>query len=464
MCYLFFFFKQKTAYEIKECDWSSDVCSSDLVTGADELEPGKALLAGPVRVIPQELPHVECRSIDVELPHSDGSADSVLRELTAEIGGDWTDAVVAHRGRWRWVRDFVPVRYENKDPTGPGSRLRDGGVYLITGGLGGIGLLLAEYLAGTVPGAKLALMGRSGPAALDDPAARAKREAVERMRQAGAHVLVEAADVSDVDQVRGAVERIRDQFGAIHGVIHSAAIPGGGLIQASAVETSPAEFAPKVIGTCVLDEVFKDAGLDFMLLCSSQSAHLGGVGRVAYAAANAFQDACARYDHLRGRGRTLSVNWDRWENVGMASAGDNDRAPADPGSEGMSAAEAVDAFARLLAEARDPQVIVSMREYRQVVAYSKRQKLDTLEHPRPARAEAHARPEMATPYAAPSSLPERRIAEVWAGVLGLDHVGLHDRFNELGGDSLLGLQVLQGLRESMAVELKIGRASCRERV
>ena len=128
------------------------------VTGAETLRPEKATVLGPCLVIPQEYASVRCRSIDVELPASGSWAESHVDQLVNEALGEGPDVAVAYRHKKRWVQGFKAVRVEG--PEGVPARLREGGVYLITGGLGGVGLELAQYLARTVK-AKLVLVGRS---------------------------------------------------------------------------------------------------------------------------------------------------------------------------------------------------------------------------------------------------------------------------------------------------------------
>ena len=138
------------------------VVSSNLhdVTGTEELCPEKATLLGCCKVLPQEYPNMTCRSLDVVLAAAGTrQLEQLAEQITAEISAHADEPVVAYRGPHRWVQTFVPIRLDS-EPTRP-ALLRDRGVYLITGGLGGIGLLLAEYLARTVQ-AKLVLTSRTG--------------------------------------------------------------------------------------------------------------------------------------------------------------------------------------------------------------------------------------------------------------------------------------------------------------
>ena len=129
------------------------------VTGQERLCPAKATILGPVKVIQQEYRNITCRSIDVVLPESIGSLDEALvDQLMAELTTASRDLVVAYRRNHRWVQTFEPVHLD--EAVDLPSRLREQGVYLIIGGLGGIGLILAEYLSRKVK-AKLVLVGRS---------------------------------------------------------------------------------------------------------------------------------------------------------------------------------------------------------------------------------------------------------------------------------------------------------------
>ncbi|RKH15658.1 SDR family NAD(P)-dependent oxidoreductase [Corallococcus sp. CA047B] len=298
------------------------------VTGGDLVSPEQAVALGPTNVIPRELPHVHCRSVDVTLPPlSSFQAGRLVELLAAELASDSEEPVVAFRSGRRWVRDFEEVRLEE----GPESAvpLREGGVYLITGGLGGIGLSFAEALAEKCH-ARLVLVGRAVvppreewakhlEASGGDEATRRRIQAVQRLEEKGAKVLALSADVTDLERMRAVVATARERFGAIHGVIHAAGVPGGGLLQLKTREAATAVLAPKVTGTRVLGAVLEGERLDFFAACSSLTTVVGRFGQVDYTAANAYLDAFTRAYQARTGTYAVSINWGAWDEVGMAA-------------------------------------------------------------------------------------------------------------------------------------------------
>jgi phthiocerol/phenolphthiocerol synthesis type-I polyketide synthase E len=280
------------------------------VTGDEQLFAEKATVIGPCKVIPREYTNITSQSIDITVP-APGSAraEKLIDLLISELTSDLSDSVVAYRGAQRWIQTFESARIEaiGESPT----RLREEGVYLITGGAGGIGLVLAEYLARTVR-AKLVLVGRSEATSVKI----GKMQAIESL---GAEVMYRRADVTDEEQMRNVVAETLARFGAIHGVVHAAGVLPGGLIQLKAPEAAAAVLAPKVKGTLVLERVLKDVQLDFIVLCSSLTATLGSFGMVDHCAANAFLDAFAQRTAATDGPRAISINWDTWLEVGQAA-------------------------------------------------------------------------------------------------------------------------------------------------
>ncbi|BAU88116.1 beta-ketoacyl synthase [Streptomyces laurentii] len=305
------------------------------VTGDEPLLPEHALLLGAATVIPQETSGTACRILDLTRAALDTPGEDAVRAVLAALAQDGGGTEFALRGRHLWARGFDQVGWIAPAPAGGTEHtgLRDGGVYLITGGLGGLGLALAEQIASTADRPALGLLGRSGfPAPADwdahlrehddGDAVSIRIRRLRHLESLGARVLVLRADVTDEKQMRRAVEELRDAAGPLNGVVHAAGLPSQGLI----ITKSPADagevLAAKTHGLIVLDTVCGAEDLDFLLLCSSVSAVLGGPGQSDYAAANAFLDAWAQHKRRAGLPVT-SVGWDTWRNVGMAAGLEN---------------------------------------------------------------------------------------------------------------------------------------------
>ena len=266
-----------------------DIVSSGMqdVVGGDRTVAAKATVLGPVRVIQQEYPNLRARSIDLE---SDGSFAQLRRELAGAGAAD----IVALRGKHRWVQNWERARLQG----GPGAGgLKQGGVYLITGGLGGIGLALADYLASQWQ-AKLVLLARH-----------LHPDRIARARSLGAEVI--EGDTTAAADITRAIERAGQCFGRLDGVMHTAGVPGSGMMQWKTAGAAANVLAPKVRARLALARPLRGRSLDFLALFSSlTSVTGGGPGQVDYCAANAFLDAWARNE-----GRefgAISIGWGEW--------------------------------------------------------------------------------------------------------------------------------------------------------
>jgi acyl transferase domain-containing protein len=414
------------------------------VTGDEEIEPVKALLAGPCRVAPAEQIGAHWRNIDVALRNR----EIVVRQILAECRADSPDQIVAYRGRRRWIETVEPLP---APPTLPESLLRPEGVYLITGGLGGIGSAIAGFLARDYA-ARLVLVGRSG-LAVGSPMERA----IAAMEEAGAKVLVCAADVADARQMSLVLAETRKQFGHLDGVIHAAGVAGGGMIQLKAREAADAVLSPKVQGAMTLHTLLRDTPLDFFVNFSSLASLVGGFGQVDYCSANAFQDAFAQREAGRRERLTTTINWDAWAEIGMAV---NTEVPAELEARraevlknAILPSEGVEVFRRAL-DLRLPQVCVSTFSLPLRLAQARltaRTEAQTLV----ASVQRHPRPDLKTVYVAAGTEMEKMVEKIWQDLFGLERVGMTDNFFDLGGHSLLATQTVARVRAALGLEIGV---------
>jgi NAD(P)-dependent dehydrogenase (short-subunit alcohol dehydrogenase family)/acyl carrier protein len=291
----------------------------------------------------------------------------------------------------------------------------------------------------------------------DDPIS-ARIRWLREIEAAGGEVMLERADVAQPDEAAALVARVTARYGALHGVVHAAGVAGEGVVQLKAPEAAAAVLAPKVDGSLALAAALRGIeGCDFLVLCSSLSAILGGAGQVDYCAANAFQDALANAQSRQTGPRIVSINWDAWEESGMwarsTARGSVVALQPEAIHDGMQPKDGALAFAYAL-EAGLPQVVVSTRDFtRRVARWAEppRSEEDLAENPLAQALTRHGRPDVSTPFVAPGDEMEQRVAAIWQDLLGIDSVGIHDNFIELGGHSLLGLQLIARLRDAFGV-------------
>lgn len=431
------------------------------ITGDEQINPVKVTLFAPCKVIPQECPHITCRAIDIQSPDADSpEMETLISQLIAEALLERDDPEVAYRGKARWIKAYEPVRLE--DDQGHKALLRDGGTYLIAGGLGGMGLEFAQYLARNVR-VQLALIGRSAfpeEAEWDSwleshPATNETSRKIQKLQdilKTGTKVSIFSADVSDEQEMRQVVDQITTRFGQVHGIIHSAGIAGGGIIALKTREAADAVLASKLQGTLVLDRLFRNTKLDFFVACSSLTSVLGGAGQVDYCAANMFLDSFA---HTRRDCFTVAINWDTWRDVGMAlnhRTNDSTHGMDERMKAALSPQEGIEAFRRVLGS-RYNQVLVSARN---MAAASRpidgdNGKLSFRARP----ASSHARPQLRVSYVAPRNSEEETIAHIWQELLGVNNIGIYDNFFELGGNSLLAVRIISRLRAAFRLEIPL---------
>lgn len=433
------------------------------LSARDTLCPAKSTLLGACKVLPQEFPNLHFKSIDIG-DWAQGET-AAAEKLIAELAFEPADPVVAHRDEQRWVQEFVPLPLGEAPQES--TRLRTGGVYLITGGLGNIGLEFAEALSERVQ-ARLVLIGRSEfpeRAAWEQRLTSHAEDEVNRkirrllkLEELGSQILVLRADSADRQQMAAAVAEAYTRFGIVHGVIHGAGnTSGGGFTDARHTDrvASTQHFRPKAQGLFVLEELFRARDLDFVLLLSSLSGVLGGLGLLSYSAANIFLDAFAAHENQSGRVPWISVNWDAWQFPGQEEIF---RQSAPQGADFLYPAEGVECLSRIL-ERAPGQIVVSTSDLKaRIDKWIRLESVRRQAAPQEAAGGTlHARPNMSSQFVPPKSEVEKTIAEIWEQILGVTPIGIYDKFFELGGHSLLAIQLISRMRDAFHVELSAQR-------
>lgn len=403
--------------------------------------PHKATLRALAPIAAQELRKFDMRLID--LPWSppgvhcaDYSAWILADALAAE-----RSVLIAYRERFRYLGAWQ--RFAPNDGAVPVRAIRRNGVYLITGGLGAVGLALAQSLAQEST-ARLVLTTRSAfpePATWDVIAADANAShkivecirALRRIEHAGGEVLVVTADVADEASLGVALRAAQMRFGRVHGVFHLAGATHDASVYVPLRTLERAQLEaqarPKVLGLLNLERVLANADVDFVLAFSSNSATFGGVGFAAYAAANAAMDAITVSLPQNDVPKWLSFGWDGWA---------TDATPTHGGA-AMPPHDALRALWAIFPYATVPHVVISQHDLSAPPVFDRTSE----EMPRASASAVLSRNALTAPYVAPRNELERMVVTVWERVLGVAPISVYDNCFELGADSLVLLDIIE---------------------
>jgi myxalamid-type polyketide synthase MxaD len=425
------------------------------------LSLSQAPLWGLGRTLAYEHPEMYCTCIDVSM-----QMDQSERELFCAVLHTYPgeDQVVLRNGE-RYVARLAPYS-ANDASTSEQSRsvsLHADATYLITGGLGGLGLKVASWMI--EQGARsLALLGRHAPA-------QEASAVIQSLEQKGAKILVFQGDVSVAKDVANVVEQLAAIAPPLRGIIHAAAVLDDGVITRLNQKRLQTVLAPKVEGAWNLHTYTKNTPLDFFILFSSLASLLGPPGQGNYAAANAFLDALAHFRRAQGLPAT-SINWCGWSEVGMAVAQTNsDERAALQGVASIAPDQGLDLLARFLQQAPVQVGILPMDFDRWQYILTQRRVSPMLEELIRAQASRHktrrnhfnAESAIRQELLATSAQEERtQIMEAYlrqqmAEVLHIEthRVDPDESLNKLGLDSLMSLELKNRTETDLQVSLPI---------
>ncbi len=445
------------------------------VLGEPVARSSGALAVGPVLALPLEVPGLRLRQLDLEA----GAADELAaQQLFDEALARDEEDMVARRQGQRWLRRHEHVAL-------PAARadalpLSEGAVVLMTGGLGGMGLAIAQRLAERrrvrwLLTARTALPPRGEwdawlAAKGADDRHSVTITALRAIEAAGGEVEVATADAADASAMAAAVQAARARWGRIDAVIHAAGVAGEGSLSAlKTPEAIEAVLAPKLEGLRVLRELLADTPLELVVLMSSINAVLGAPGVADYASANAVLDAFAESAEVPPAWRrVVAFDWGAWREVGMAAKLEVPawrRAAWDAYlAKAIGTQDGLDAFERVLAsELR--RVVVVPYDLPKALSLTRAAALQppaeapraeaAVREPTPVKDAAPAATRAVGPDELPQGEVQTRLAAIWVELLGVDSVAAHDDFFHLGGHSLLATRVLARIRESMGVQLAL---------
>ncbi|MBF0395140.1 MAG: SDR family NAD(P)-dependent oxidoreductase [Desulfobacterales bacterium] len=267
--------------------------------GKDESNPQHNAISSFLKTVMIEHPGFICKTISLQ--DFNNAEDLLLRELTVFDGVE-----ISYQNGERYIKKLKELEFKDENK----KFLKDNGVYLITGGAGGLGINFAEYIAKQVK-AKIALCGRSAlHGTIEDR--------ILELNNLGSEVIYFERDVSNQSDVDKLIKEINYRFGELSGIIHAAGLIKDNYIIKKNQKDIESVLAPKLYGSIYLDEATKEIPLDFFVLFSSLSAVIGNAGQSDYAYANSFMDSFAISRNKKQRfGRTVSINWPIWQEGGM---------------------------------------------------------------------------------------------------------------------------------------------------
>ncbi len=426
-----------------------DIITSNIfdVTGQEELSPQKAMLLGAAKVIQQEIKNIFTRVIDID-------ATKNISRIIPEIFSNTNEHIVAYRKNYRWLQIFENLELNNETDN---SLLKKQGVYVITGGLGRIGLVFAEYLAKEY-NAKIVLLDRfvlpeesnweeylKSHSEEDNLYPRIKKLLEIKKEASGLHVI--NSDVSDENSLKSAIDSTLECFGKINGIIHAAGLVGDGavkLINDINKNNFEEQLAAKVNGTINLSKLAKDFVPDFILFQSSLASILGGLGFASYSAVNNFIDTFV-VQQSSGKNKTkwITVNWDAWKFN-------------ETQQKGITPEKGMKILEKILNVNSPNQIIVSVDDIHKSIDkwLLKNSEEENVENETGENG-YHERPELDTEYIEASTDLEKEILTEWQKLLGIEKIGVNDNFFDLGGDSLIGTQLVSGMRNKFKVDIPL---------
>lgn len=433
------------------------------VTGLEEIiNSEKSTLFGLGKVIGKEYANLRCKCIDID-------GDINIETLIAESAIDPYPTSVAYRNGKRYIEEFR--RFDLTTIPNQEISIKNDGVYIITGGTGGIGLEIGRFLASNTK-VNLAFINRSKfPERTewdeiqrngDKPKLSKQIEMIGKIEANGSKVWCYTADVSAMSQILPVFDELRQRFHRINGLIHSAGVAGDGFI----FKKSDADFeqvlSPKVQGTWLLNQITAQDALDFFIMFSSVTTLSGIPGQGDYTSANAFLDSFAAY-RKRQSGKTLTINWAGWKETGMSYDYDVN---TDAFFKILSTATAITAFEKVFHKNinrvyigrinlnhpgfQDPHSIAIQLSAEISADIHQNAKIGVSKF-KDFGGKVQPKGKKYGDY----SETEIKLTQIFGEMLGHQTIDIQDNFYELGADSLFVMKIVNSIQKNMGIELGV---------
>ena len=454
----------------------------------DPIAYEKSTVLGLLKTIPQELPKLNCCHIDLPFAEVEKNGVYILQEMQISS----KEREVAYRNGQRLICRLEQVDFSSNPKSS--ITFKQGGTYLITGGLGGIGIEISRYLLKHYQ-VKLLLVGRT-------PLKSEKHiKLYQELAQLGGEVIYEAVDICDLKQLQIIVKKAQFTWGEnLDGILHLAGTFHEQQVLAETQENLAAILRPKLLGTWVLHQLAKENQNSIFINFSSAHGFFGSISVGAYAAANSFLDSFTHYQNSQNKLTSYCFSWSMWDDTGMSQGYQMKNLIRAKGFHIMSSSQAISSMLASLHHQQHNLLIgldgsnqniqrwqSSGFNLQKLTAYFTTNTKEFVKLPglkvqdhfgNVCIYESVQLPEM--PYLKngeidrarlikksnnndnreriePRNEIELKIAQCWQQVLKVPLLGIHDNFFELGGNSLLAGQVIARLREDFSLELSLQR-------
>ncbi|MBP9741725.1 MAG: amino acid adenylation domain-containing protein [Burkholderiales bacterium] len=421
------------------------------VLGDEVVNPLNTALSGICTTIPQEHKSLSFKLIDIEvIGPTTSNLSSYLINYCMEDEWDIFHSNIAIRNNYLWVRKYTVVQLSTKV-----NRFKNNGVYLCTGGVGGIALAICEIITQEVKNPIFILISRTKfpdksqwPNILDNPDQanlHTKIEALEKIESMGGIIHIKQCDVANSTELQLITNSIIEQHRRINGLIHAAGIAGHGVMLLKTKKDILENFAAKIYGTYNLARVLNAVNLDFVMLCSSISSIVGVTGLSDYSSANACLDGVAA-SKLFNSEYVVSINWNTWKSVGMASNMVDQRNFLDVGNN-ISPIDGQNIFLQVM-QNHYSQIAISglpideyariVNQYENIEENLSQDNLNNTEN-----------------ISLPLDSVELLIIRQWQDILGINHIRPTDDFFTLGGHSLKALKFIEVINRELQCKLTL---------
>jgi acyl-CoA synthetase (AMP-forming)/AMP-acid ligase II/thioesterase domain-containing protein/NADP-dependent 3-hydroxy acid dehydrogenase YdfG/acyl carrier protein len=474
----------------------SSYCQS--VWNEEPLAPGKATVLGLIKALSKEIGWLNCRHVDTPSTFNRDTAKSIIKELS----GTFSEQEVCYRSKKRFVPVLQKINViEEKKNRVP---LKKDGFYLISGGLGGVGIEMTRYLLEEYQ-AKVLLVGRSSIVTLENDKNLLNNSSTDsikskkyiELQKLPGEIQYQSIDICNVSHLQETIKHFESHWNtSLDGIIHLAGVYQENVVLEETKDSIASVLEPKVLGTLSLHQLLKNRPDCLFIQFSSVTGFFGGSMIGAYAAANCFQE-CFSHFQKRMQLQSYCFNWSSWRNTGMSQSSVAGEALAARGYQLLSVKQGLNAFLAGLCTdqtvlmigldsnnrsirqsmQKAPYVLKALTAYLkttnnrlpdnlsklevkdryQTISTCHFQILKEIPVTQTGEIDYEAlrffRTKNTSKKIEPSSEVELRLAAIWKNLLCIDQIGVNDNFFAIGGSSLLGVQLLNRIEEELSIKL-----------